>query len=258
MTELQDAKVELARALEALETGRSLEAKGLQNGNGGKALSPRWEGPSKPLASRLRPSKPMLFDGQSVMLSTDFSIKMSSAEGLPGTLGYTVKCDPAQCNVYFGSTEGSRATATGHIGGMESGHQVEFNKWKEKAPLYVQYRLDRVLMNITVDGTCSAANPVIITSSCPHSSVIPDVLKLRRHCCKEWALNKSRKALRYGYSPGALDEVYFSTDGHIDFMHAKFIKVVQEVESRRTGFHIHHVKLQFMCTLRDSRWLAVG
>ena len=215
-----------------------------------------------------KPSAPR--DGQNLIISSYFEvINQQGAVGADTQMSYSIRCDPRDCKLQLSSSAGAtlgaegitvaKADGTTLIAGANNFADLPFLRFAQFAPLYNQYKINKISCDVTVDRGAGLENKLMFATDKADATPAGNVGVLVGSAHKEMTMTESRRTGKYGWKPSdSQDKEYRNMKQELSDNDAHFIKVYQDIDSNANGKCTHKVLVTISATLKDSAGTAVA
>lgn len=204
------------------------------------------------------------WDGTTILCQTYFelTLKQAASDTNPvGKMAYSIKCDPRTCTlllpqvaVALNAAQGLSVDKGDGTALMEAASgNLAFSRYATFAPLYGQYKINSVKINVDVDRECGLDNPVCF--SCDKAIAAPsaNMSEVMASAHKQHTMTESRRTAKYGFTPKGQDKDWRNTNQDLHNNDSNYLKVYQEVEPKNQGICKHRVTVLMSVTLKDSQ-----
>lgn len=214
-----------------------------------------------------KPSAPR--DGQTVLISSYFEItNKQAAAGADTKLSYSIKCDPRNCDLLLDGPavaiggEGisvKKGDNSALVVATATGAKLPFTRFAQFAPLYNQYKINSIKLDVMVDRECGLENPLMFATDKAVAAPATNVGTLVASAHKQFTMTESRRSGKYGWKPTqTADKDYRNMSQVLHSDNCHFIKVYQDIGAKNDGVCSHKVLVTISATLKDSTGTAVA
>ena len=212
-------------------------------------------------------------DGQNLLITSYFEVSNKQAANAGDNnsdtkLSYSIRCDPRDCKLTLSGNavalhgEGvsvAKADGTQLINTGSSSNDLAFSRFAQFAPLYRQYKINSVKLDVMVDRECGLDNPLMFSTDKADSTPASNIGTLVGAAHKEFTMTESRRLGKYGWKPSSSqDKDYRNMSQELSDNDAHFVKVYQDINAKNNGICKHRVTVTINATLKDSTGTAVA